>query len=256
MRKTHEVRTTLELAAGLIVPVRIITERGRRAVMASVRQRAVYIRLPHGLPASDREARIAEMIAWARKTAREKPTAFAHLIPPPVAAAYTFALGDRTHTIEVERHALAHHKIVATGEATLRVSLSTCGPAQRVTRVIPKLLAKHFAARELERVARRVHELNAAHFGRRIRQVRLSDTYTRWGSCSHRGNINLATRLLLAPAEVLDAVIIHELAHLVEANHSPRFWAEVARVLPDYQIYDAWLREHGNALRFDPVAVG
>lgn len=254
-RKTHEVRTTLDLGGGLSVPLRIIAERGRRATIASVRQRAVYIRLPQRLKGTERAARIQEMVDWIRKTARDKPLVFAHLAAPPLAEGYTFELGDRQHTITVERHDLAHHKILTTGANELVVRLSTCGPAQEVTRVIPKLLAKHFAAQELERVARRVHELNAEHFQKRIRRVRLSDTYTRWGSCSTRGNINLATRLLLAPPEVLDAVIIHELAHLVEANHSPRFWAEVARVLPDYAVYDDWLRLHGNALRFDPVAM-
>ena len=251
-RKVHETRTTVDLG-GLTVPVRVITERGRRATIASVRQRALYIRLPHGLDQAAREQRITEMLAWARRTVEEKPEAFAHFTGPPEAARYGFRFGGEEYRIEVGTHALGHHKIEADEDRRLRISLCTRDTRPNVLRVIPKLLAKHFGARELPRVARRVHELNALHFQRTVREVKLSDTYSRWGSCSHKGNINLATRLLLAPPAVLDAVIVHELAHLVHADHSPRFWAEVARALPDYKNYDAWLKEHGGKLRFTPT---
>ncbi|NJB87503.1 hypothetical protein GGR26_003283 [Lewinella marina] len=254
-RKTGEHRSTVDLN-GIPVPLRIITERGRRSTIASVRQRALYIRLPAGLSGSDRERRITEMLDWARRTAAEKPEAFAHFVPPPVANAYSFDFRGQEFRIEVESHDGATHKIMTTPEDRLRVALSTQDPRPNPTRAIPKLLAKHFGRRCLPEVTRRVHELNDRHFGRPIRAVKLGDTYSRWGSCSHLGNINLATRLLLAPPEVLDAVIIHELAHLVVADHSPRFWAEVARALPEYEDYDAWLRDHGNSLRFDPLVLG
>ena len=253
-RKTQEICTTAQLGR-LRVPLRIITERGRRATIASVRQRALYIRLPFGLDEATRKRRIEEMLAWARQIARDKPEAFVHLAGPPEAARYLFRLGEEEFGIEVGECAAAHHRLEVRGEGELYLALSTRDTRPNVTRVIPKLLAKHFGARELPRVAERVHALNAAHFQRPVRQVKLSDTYSRWGSCSHKGNINLATRLLLAPQLVLDAVIVHELAHLVHADHSPRFWAEVARALPDYKVYDAWLKEHGGKLRFTPTPV-
>lgn len=255
IRKTGEQRTTLDLN-GIPVPVRIITERGRRSTTASVRHRALYIRLPAALGAGERERRIAEMVEWARRTATDKPEAFAHFVPPPAADTYTFDFRGKEYRIRVNSHDGASHRIVATEAQDLRVDLSTRDPRPNPTRAIPKLLAKHFGRRCLPEVARRVHELNAEHFQRPVRAVKLGDTYSRWGSCSHIGNINLATRLLLAPPEVLDAVIIHELAHLVVADHSARFWAEVARALPEYEDYDAWLRAHGNSLRFDPLVIG
>ncbi len=249
IRKTGERRITLDLG-GVPVPVRIITERGRRSTAASVRQRALYIRLPHALEPADRERRLAEMVEWARRTAREKPEAFRHFLPPEPAEEYTFGIGEAEYRITVAVRQGSTHQIAAKGDHHLHVLLGT-----RDTRPIPKLLAKYFGALKLPLVAERVRLLNAQYFRRPVQQVKLSDTYSRWGSCSHRGNINLATRLLLAPPAVLDAVIVHELAHLVEANHSSRFWAEVERVLPEHKIYDDWLRKHGNALRFDPVAV-
>ncbi|MBQ9248780.1 MAG: M48 family metallopeptidase [Oscillospiraceae bacterium] len=71
---------------------------------------------------------------------------------------------------------------------------------------------------------------------------------TKWGSCSSKGNLNFNCLLVLAPPEVLDYVVVHELCHRKEMNHSPRFWAEVRRVLPDYEDARRWLRENGGAL--------
>lgn len=71
----------------------------------------------------------------------------------------------------------------------------------------------------------------------------------RWGSCSPGGGLSLNWKLLFAPPEVVDYVLIHELAHLREANHSARFWALVARRCPRYRRHRAWLREHGYLLR-------
>lgn len=71
---------------------------------------------------------------------------------------------------------------------------------------------------------------------------------TRWGSCSPDGNLSFNCLLMLTPAEVLDSVIVHELCHRLEMNHSPRFYAAVARVMPDYAARHAWLKEHSAAL--------
>lgn len=71
---------------------------------------------------------------------------------------------------------------------------------------------------------------------------------TRWGSCSARGDLSFNCLLLLCPPEVLDYVVVHELCHRRHMDHSGRFWAEVAVMLPDYQARRAWLREHGPAL--------
>ena len=71
---------------------------------------------------------------------------------------------------------------------------------------------------------------------------------SRWGSCSSKGNLNFNCLLMLVPAHVLDYVVVHELCHLRELNHSPRFWAEVERILPDYKVIRTWLKEHGDSL--------
>ena len=70
----------------------------------------------------------------------------------------------------------------------------------------------------------------------------------RWGSCSSKGNLNFNCLLALAPPKVLDSVVVHELCHLKEMNHSPRFYAEVLRLMPDYKIHQKWLKEEGRRL--------
>jgi len=71
---------------------------------------------------------------------------------------------------------------------------------------------------------------------------------TRWGSCSSRGNLNFNWRLILAPEPVLDYVVIHELAHRKEMNHSAGFWRIVEEIMPDYRQYRGWLKQYGDCL--------
>lgn len=71
---------------------------------------------------------------------------------------------------------------------------------------------------------------------------------TRWGSCSAKHNLNFNCLLMLAPPEVIDAVVVHELCHLTEMNHSPRFYALVYAAYPDYDQWNGWLKEHGHLI--------
>lgn len=79
-------------------------------------------------------------------------------------------------------------------------------------------------------------------------RITIRNQRTRWGSCSAKGNLNFNCLLMKAPPQVLDYVVVHELCHRLEMNHSPRFWAQVERVLPEYKNSRKWLREHGNEL--------
>ena len=78
--------------------------------------------------------------------------------------------------------------------------------------------------------------------------VALRDTRSRWGSCTSDGRLGFSWRLAMAPAEVLDYVAAHEAAHLVEMNHSRRYWALLEDVLPDHARHRAWLRHEGRRL--------
>lgn len=79
-------------------------------------------------------------------------------------------------------------------------------------------------------------------------KITIREQKTRWGSCSSKGNLNFNWRLVLAPEGVLNYVVVHELAHRREMNHSPRFWQIVADIMPDYRQYRSWLRHYGSCL--------
>ena len=107
---------------------------------------------------------------------------------------------------------------------------------------------------------KRYREAAREYFPKRVAyyQARMGGTYerivireqkTRWGSCSSRGTLSFNWRLMLAPPAVLDYVVVHELAHLQQMNHSKRFWDVVAQVMPDYKVYRNWLKENGMRLK-------
>ena len=79
-------------------------------------------------------------------------------------------------------------------------------------------------------------------------QIVIRAQHTRWGSCSSKGNLNFNCLLALVPREVLDYVVVHELCHRKELNHSDRFWNKVAKILPDYKVRKKWLKDNGSNL--------
>lgn len=84
--------------------------------------------------------------------------------------------------------------------------------------------------------------------GGRVNQIHIRDQKTRWGSCSSLRNLNFNWRLIMAPPEVLDYVVVHELCHLTHMNHSREFWEMVGSVMPDYRERKRWLRDNGQML--------
>lgn len=110
------------------------------------------------------------------------------------------------------------------------------------------------ALREQARgIARGLIAAEAQRLGVQPTSLRIADQRTLWGSCGRNGTISLNWRLVLAPPEVFRYVVIHELAHLTHRNHGQRFWALVARQMPDFAVHRCWLREHGAALHAVPA---
>jgi predicted metal-dependent hydrolase len=100
--------------------------------------------------------------------------------------------------------------------------------------------------------ARAVFTDRAGEFARQHRlefnKIRISSARTRWGSCSSKGNLNFTWRLVMAPMEIIDYVVVHELAHLRIKNHSRQFWGLVGSMIPDYKLRREWLKKNGHRL--------
>ena len=103
---------------------------------------------------------------------------------------------------------------------------------------------KREAKRELEKASRAA----AGALGASLARISIRDQTSRWGSCSTTGVLSYSWRLILAPPFVLDYLAAHEAAHLIEMNHSPRFWRLVERIYPDYRRAKVWLDAHGSDL--------
>jgi predicted metal-dependent hydrolase len=109
----------------------------------------------------------------------------------------------------------------------------------------------HFAGDRQD--AARIIKERVAFYSAQLRlfpeKISIRDQRRRWGSCSARtGSVNFCWRLVMAPVEVLDYVVIHELSHLRHPDHSPEFWAHVAQFVPDYKARRKWLRVNGSQL--------
>ncbi len=104
-----------------------------------------------------------------------------------------------------------------------------------------------YKERAFEIISERVREYSQKH-DFMPSQVKISSAKTRWGSCSSAGILNFTWRLVMAPLDVIDYVVVHELAHLRMKNHSRKFWKLVGTVCPDYKRHRKWLRENGEKL--------
>ena len=103
------------------------------------------------------------------------------------------------------------------------------------------------AEKALEYIPKRVSYF-AKQIGVTYGKITIRNQKTRWGSCSSKGNLNFNCLLMLTPPEVIDYVVVHELCHRKEMNHSGAFWAEVEKVIPDYKEQIKWLKENGEKI--------
>ena len=113
--------------------------------------------------------------------------------------------------------------------------------------IAKEILIAWYKAQAYQKISERVN-WHSSSSGLRYNKIRISDAQKRWGSCSAKGNLNFSWRLIMAPLRVIDYVVVHELAHLEEKNHSKAFWNKVKIMLLDYEQYKDWLKENRHLL--------
>ena len=106
-----------------------------------------------------------------------------------------------------------------------------------------------FLKREAKRDIEALVDKHAAAVRKRAKAVRFRDTTSRWGSCTSDGTLSFSWRIMMAPAPVIDYLVAHEVAHLKEMNHGPKFWKLCDRLCPDTERCKAWLKRNGGALQ-------
>lgn len=115
---------------------------------------------------------------------------------------------------------------------------------QRKSIRLGKEQVEYYQQKATQIIPQRV-EYYAAANGLKYKRIKINNAQKRLGSCSSRGNLNFSWRIILSPLPVIDYVICHELAHLIERNHSSRFWKKVRELNPDYKECKKWLKENG-----------
>ncbi len=160
---------------------------------------------------------------------------------------------DRNFTISVKRCENRRYSSARLRGSNIEIRLAGAVGEELAGRHATVLAIKTISRALQESVEERVKELNAVHFNARISRVRIRNNSRLWGSYSMKSkNISINFKLLLAPPDVLDYVIIHELAHAKVHNHSKEFWNIVAGAMPDYMEKRRWLRKNGNTLDLTP----
>lgn len=122
-------------------------------------------------------------------------------------------------------------------------ALLVAGGEAHLPRRLTDWLKKQARSEVTERVAHHTRMLNVT-----AKRIRIGDPVSRWGSCSSKGSLSFSWRVVMAPPDVLDYLVAHEVAHLREMNHSPRFWALVEKTCPDFKASRHWLRINGSRL--------
>jgi predicted metal-dependent hydrolase len=134
---------------------------------------------------------------------------------------------------------------IVKGQKTRMILDGSFKLAETAQKGAEEVFQRWYQARAKEIIQERVRGFAERH-NFQYRKIRIGSARTRWGSCSSTGSLSFSWRLILAPIEVVDYVVVHELCHTLVHNHSKRFWKQVERILPNYKDHRKWLRKNGQ----------
>lgn len=232
--------TSTILLNGRDVPYTVRVSARARRLRITVSTQGVTVTLPKGIPPREAERFLRQHADWVgtqleRAARQPKPS----LLPPDVILWH----GAAVQLQRVEEPGRKSRIKVEEYQGRLKVMLPA--DSKTTTRQAAEAWMRSNARQEIEDLV----ATEARRMGARYAAVSIRDQRTRWGSCSTRGNLSFNWRLVMTPPAVMQYVVIHELAHLFEPNHSADFWVIVARFFPDYKKARAWLRKNSSALR-------
>lgn len=238
----HEERN-IALAQGPLTYTLRTSGRARRVRLVMRPGGALEVVAPHGVTLARVEAALHQHEGWILRT-RERLARIAPVAPPePLADGRALRFAGRTLHLRLRTDAPTGRYRARLVDDQLILSLP-----QADETLARAALTRWYRRQAGAVIAERLAHWNA-HYGYTWTRVAIKEQKTRWGSCSRRGALNFNWRLLLAPLAALDYVVVHELCHLAEPNHGPRFWALVEQTCPNHREWRAWLRAHGDELR-------
>lgn len=247
MRKQKHEDTALKYnasihAGGLEIPVDVTIERRRDTRFGLTGKRAT-LRLPLGAQPAYAQQQLQKLENWVSEVFLKKPLMRQPFERKTYQTGDLLTVGTRRYHLDVQLEERGSHVARLIGD-TIHLQLAAKSSPALLQKSTKTLLSRVVASDFHPEIQRRVHDWNDRTFRKHIKSVNLKYNQTNWGSCSSHNNVNLSTRLLFAPQEVQDYVILHELAHLVELNHSDRFWSLVKMHMPDYPEKERWLKKN------------
>ncbi|MBL8580936.1 MAG: M48 family metallopeptidase [Rhizobiaceae bacterium] len=223
--------------AGRTLALRIVeSERARRLTLRiDADGRGLRMTVPTGLRRGEVEQFLARHQGWLEERIARLPDR------PQVRPGIKIPLRGVPHLIV---HAPEARGTVTVGSQDGVPALFVHGDRRHMPRRLADFL-KREAKRDIEPIVAR----HAAAIGRKPKTIRYRDTSSRWGSCTSDGSLSFSWRIMMAPAPVIDYLVAHEVAHLREMNHGPKFWELCGSLCPDTARCRAWLKKNGNALQ-------
>ncbi|MEO1433894.1 MAG: M48 family metallopeptidase [Bacteroidota bacterium] len=246
MAKKSKVVRLEEEIQGVKIPVEVSYE-WRRDIRYSVARSAAYLRVPVMMRAKARKDTYQQFKVWLKEVLEERPERLQQFIGRNYQDGTVLTVKNRQYTIRLSEEERKTSSAKLDGE-TIHIKLARI--AENKQKVIRQLVSRTVGKDWMPYIEARINYWNDHYFNKPINRIQLKLNHSNWGSCSSKGNINLSTRLLFAPDEVVDYIIVHELSHLIEMNHSARFWKIVSDVMPDYKRHERWLKEHGHSCFF------
>jgi predicted metal-dependent hydrolase len=219
------------------VPVRVSARARRMLLKVDPARGGPELVVPAGVAMREAEAFARRNLGWLEVRLARMPR------PVPFADGALIPILGREHVLRHAPQAGRGGWIEPSEDAVRPPALVVSGRAEHLPRRARDWLIGHARRHVVPRAKGFAETLDA-----KVGRIALRDTRTRWGSCSSRGDLSFSWRLVMAPESVLDYVCAHEAAHLIEMNHSPRFWRLVDRLVPDVQSSRAWLKRHGGHL--------
>jgi predicted metal-dependent hydrolase len=241
--------TTSLIHQGVTIPIKVRKEY-RRNIRYSITGKSINVLIPKGIINHSVDKILDEVKDWARVEFEKKPellNRFRVIVYQNGEFIRVFGKDFKLLIFPESRKGLSG-KVIDQQYIELRVPAGA--DEHLLHKAIGQLLSRVLSDYFHKDIVARVQYYNQSYFQEKIESIRLKNNQSNWGSCSSKKNINLSSRLLFAPTDVLDYVIVHELAHLKEMNHSARFWKIVRDVMPDYEDKELWLKKYGHTLKF------
>ncbi|TVR80701.1 MAG: M48 family peptidase [Saprospirales bacterium] len=230
------------------IPARLVYE-ARKNVYFSLASKNFILRFPTRMSPFKRAEFLEQGKAWVAKVIDENPGLLSRFSEKTYVNGQSLRCFDRDYTISLSTPDHRHFQVNLVS-GLIKIPAEREGLDKVSGEIVSKTLQKLFA-----RVYRPIIFLKGMELASKAGlpgdfDLSLRYMTTKWGSCSKtKGKLSINTRLILAPEKVLDAVILHELCHLVHANHSHQFWSLLEKVDPDYKIHTKWLKTNGPLLK-------